>query len=34
MSDKMTYANSADLDETTPEEAVWSGYTLPFNLVF
>ena len=25
---KMTYANSADLDQTAPEGAVWSGSTL------
>ena len=28
VSDKMTYANSADLDQTAPEGAVWSGSTL------
>ena len=28
MTDKMTYANSADLNHTAPEEAVWSGSTL------
>ena len=27
-SDKMTYANSADPDQTAPEGAVWSGSTL------
>ena len=27
-SDKMTYANSVDPDETAPEWAVWSGSTL------
>ena len=26
--DKMAYANSADLDQTTPEGEVWSGFTL------
>ena len=28
MSDKMTYANNADPDQTAPEGAVWSGSTL------
>ena len=28
VSDKMTYANSADPDQTAPEGAVWSGSTL------
>ena len=28
MSDKITYANSTDPDQTTPEGAVWSGSTL------
>ena len=28
VSDKMTYANSADPDQTAPERAVWSGSTL------
>ena len=28
VSDKMTYVNSADPDQTAPEEAVWSGSTL------
>ena len=28
VSDKMTYANSAVVDQTASEEAVWSGYTL------
>ena len=28
LSDKMTYANSADPDQTAPEGAVWSGSTL------
>ena len=27
-SDKMTYANSVDPDQTAPEGAVWSGSTL------
>ena len=28
VSEKMTYANSADPDQTAPEGAVWSGSTL------
>ena len=28
VSDNMTYANSADLDQTSPAGAVWSGSTL------
>ena len=28
VSDKMTYANNADPDQTAPEGAVWSGSTL------
>ena len=28
MSDKMTYTNSADPDQTALEGAVWSGFTL------
>ena len=35
MSDKMTYANSVDPDQTAPEGAVWSGSTLfaiPLNI--
>ena len=28
VSAKMTYANSADPDQTAPEGAVWSGSTL------
>ena len=28
VSDKMTYTNSADPDQTAPEGAVWSGSTL------
>ena len=34
-SDKMTYANSVDPDQTAPEGAVWSGSTLfaiPLNI--
>ena len=35
VSDKMTYANSVDPDQTAPEEAVWSGstlFTIPLNI--
>ena len=28
ISDEMAYANSVNLDQTAPEEAVWSGFTL------
>ena len=28
VSDKMTYANNADPDQTAPEGAVWSGSAL------
>ena len=28
VTDKMTYANSADPDQSAPEGAVWSGSTL------
>ena len=28
VSDKMAYANSIDPDQTAPEGAVWSGFTL------
>ena len=34
-SDKMTYTNSVDPDQTAPEGAVWSGSTLfaiPLNI--
>ena len=36
VSDKMTYANRADPDQTAPEGAVWSGATLfaiPLNIL-
>ena len=35
VSDKMTYTNSVDPDQTAPEGAVWSGSTLfaiPLNI--
>ena len=34
VTDKMSYANSADPDQTAPEGAVWSGSTLFAILLF
>ena len=36
VSDKMTYANSADPDQTAPEGAVWSGsplFAIPLSIL-